>query len=50
METKLREVELRLVEAKSIISATDKEIVEMRTTLDESENKWYNMGFIDLKT
>lgn len=50
MKTKLGEVKLRLAEAKSIISAKDKEIVEMKTALDKSKNKWHNMGFIDLRT
>lgn len=47
METKLGELELRLARAKSIFSARDKEIAELKVALEESENKWYNMGFPD---
>lgn len=47
METKLGELELRLARAKSIFSARDKEIAELKGALEESENKWYNMGFPD---
>ena len=39
METKLKEMELRLVEAESITSARDKEIAELKATLEESKNK-----------
>ena len=46
---KLEEVELRLARAKSINSAKDKEIVKLKATLEESENKWYNVGFVDIK-
>lgn len=41
------EAELRLADAKSIISARDKEIAELKAALEESENKYYNMGFND---
>ena len=46
METKLREIKLRLAGAESINSARDKEIAELKATLEKSENKFYNMGFI----
>ena len=49
MAAKLEEVELRLARAKSINSARDKEIVKLKATLEESENKWYNVGFVDIK-
>lgn len=49
MKTTWREIELRLVEAESIISARDKEIAKLKAALEESENKWYNMGFADTK-
>lgn len=45
METKLGEMELRLAGVESIISTRDKEIVELKAALEESENNWYNMGF-----
>lgn len=47
VEIKLKEVELRVVDAESIIIARDKEIVELKAALEESENKYYNMGFND---
>lgn len=33
----------------SIITARDKEITELKATLKESENKYYNIGFNDAK-
>jgi len=47
METKLGEIELRLIGAESIISMKDKEIAELKVALEESKNKFYNMGFTD---
>lgn len=38
-----------MVRAESIISARDKEIAKLKAALEESENKWYNMGFADAK-
>lgn len=32
-------------EAESIVTALDKEIVELKVALEERENKYYNMGF-----
>ena len=43
------EAELWVASAKRIITARDKEIVELKATLEESENKYYNMGFNDAK-
>ena len=40
---------MRLARAESIISARDKEIAELKAALDESKNKWYNMGFTDVE-
>ena len=40
---------MRLAGAESIILARDKEIAELKAALDESKNKWYNMGFIDVE-
>lgn len=46
-ETKLGEVELRVASVESIITARDKEIAELKVALEESENKYYDMGFND---
>lgn len=46
-EVKLGEAELRVAGAESIVTALDKEIVELKVALDERENKYYNMGFND---
>ncbi|KAK9986297.1 hypothetical protein SO802_031248 [Lithocarpus litseifolius] len=48
-EVKLGEAELRVACAESIITARDKEIVELKVALEESENKYYNMGFNDVE-
>lgn len=40
---------LRLVGDESIISAGDKKIAELKATLEENENKFYNMGFTNAK-
>ena len=47
LETKLGEMELKLAEVESIISAKDKEVSELKSTLKESEDKFYDMGFAD---
>ena len=44
---KLKEVKLRLSGAESLNSAKDKEIVELKATVEVSEDKWYNTGFTD---
>ena len=36
-----------MVGTKSIITARDKEIAKLKAALEESENKYYNMGFND---
>lgn len=38
-------MEVRLVRTASIISARDKEVVDLKATLEESEDKFYDMGF-----
>lgn len=43
------EAKLRVADAESIINARDKEIAELKVTLEESENKYYNIGFNDAK-
>nr|POE74101.1 hypothetical protein CFP56_67871 [Quercus suber] len=45
LEGKLEEVEIRLVEAKSVVSAKDKEVVDLTKAMVESEDKFYDMGF-----
>lgn len=49
LETKLREIEVRLVRTASIISARDKEVVDLKATLEESEDKFYDMGFANVE-
>ena len=49
LKVKLGEMELRLAEAESIISARDKEVAELKVELEESEDKFYDMGFTDVK-
>ena len=44
---KLKEVELRLAGAESLNLAKDKEITELKATVEVSEDKWYNTGFTD---
>ena len=45
----LEETKLRLASAKSLNSVKDKEIVELKTTLKASKDKWYNTGFVGAK-
>ena len=47
LEVKFREIELRLAEAKSIILAKDKEVADLKVAMEESENKFYDLGFAD---
>lgn len=47
LETKLGGIELKLVGAESVISARDKEVADLKVSMEESENKFYNMGFAD---
>lgn len=42
-------MKLRLAGAKSVISARDKEVADLKVSMEESENKFYNMGFADAK-
>ena len=50
LEVKMGEMELRLAEAESIISARDKEVVDLKVALEGSEDKFYNMGFADVES
>ena len=45
LETKLGEMKLKLPEAKSLISAIDKEVADLKAALEVSEDKFYDMGF-----
>ena len=47
LEVKFREIELRLAEAESIILAKDKEVADLKVAMEESENKFYDLGFAD---
>lgn len=38
-----------MASTESIITARDKEIVELKAALEETENKYYNMGFNDVE-
>ena len=49
LEVKMGEMELRLAEAESIISARDKEVVDLKVALEGSEDKFYDMGFADVE-
>ena len=47
LEVKLGKMKLRLIEAESIISARDREVADLKVALEESNNKFYDMGFTD---
>ena len=49
LEVKLRGTELKLAEAKSLNSASAKEIAELKAALEASEDKWYNTSFADVE-
>ena len=49
MEAKLRETELKLVQAKSLNLAHVNEVANLKAALETCENKWYNEGFADAK-
>lgn len=44
------EMELSLAEVESLISARDKEVIDLKVALEESEDKFYDMGFADAKS
>lgn len=48
-ETKLGDMELRLADVESVISSRDKEIADLKVALTEREDKFYNMGFMDVE-
>lgn len=45
LETKLREMELRLAGAESKISTRDKKVANLKVALEVSEDKFYDIGF-----
>ena len=49
LEAKLGEMELKLAKAESVISARDKKVANLKVAMEESENKFYDMGFADAK-
>lgn len=49
LEAKLGEIELKLAKADSVISARDKKVADLKVEMEESENKFYDMGFADAK-
>lgn len=42
-------MELRLADVESVISSRDKEIADLKVALTEREDKFYNMGFMDVE-
>ena len=40
---------MKLAQAKSVISTRDKEIADLKVTMVQSNDKFYNMGFADAK-
>jgi len=49
LEAKMSKMELRLAEAESLISSRDKEVVDLKAALEESKDKFYDMGFADVE-
>lgn len=49
LKGKLGEVEMRLTQAKSVILAWDKEVAALKEAVAESNDKFYDMGFADVK-
>ena len=49
LEGKLGEVEVKFAQAESVILVWDKEIVDLKIAVTQSEQKFYNMGFIDVE-
>lgn len=43
-------MELSLAEVESLISARDKEVIDLKVALEESEDKFYDMGFADAES
>ena len=49
LEGKLGDVKVKLAQAKSIDSIRDKEVADLKVTLVQSEDKFYNIGFANTK-
>ena len=49
LEGKLGDAEVKLAWAKSVVSARNKEVVDLQVALVQSEDKFYNMGFASTK-
>ena len=49
LEGKLDDVDVKLTQVESIISNKDKEIVDLKVTKAQREDKFYNMGFTDIE-
>lgn len=48
-EGKLREAEMNLTIAESVVLARDKEVADLRKVVAKSEDKFYNMGFTNVE-
>ena len=49
LKGKLGEAEIRLAKVESVISARDKEVTDLKEAVAESEDKFYDMGFANVK-
>lgn len=50
LEGKLGDAEVRLTQVETVISTRDKEIVDLKIVVVQSEDKCYNMGFAKTKS
>lgn len=50
LEGKLGDAEVRLTQVETVISTRDKEIVDLKIVMVQSEDKCYNMGFANTKS
>ena len=50
LEVEMGEMELSLAEVESLISARDKEVIDLKVALEENEDKFYDMGFADVES
>nr|POF20743.1 hypothetical protein CFP56_65271 [Quercus suber] len=49
LEGKLGEAKVKLAQAESDILVREKEITDLKAAMTQSEEKFYNMGFIDVE-
>lgn len=47
LEAKLGEMEIKLAKVETVVSTKDKEVADLMVALEESENKFYDLGFAD---